>query len=62
MERQHGILEEKCNLLYNLFLVRRNEENFRLQLGERTARLRERHEELERHVTSFKEERETMEG
>ena len=41
---------------------RKNEENQRQALCDRTARLRERHEELDRQVKVFKEEREASIG
>ena len=39
-------------------IVRKNEENNRLVLNERSARLKERHDELDKHVKDFKTERE----
>jgi adenylate kinase family enzyme len=43
-----------------LSIVRKNEENTNRVLGERSARLRDKHFEIEKHVKDFKQERDRL--
>lgn len=56
-------MKKRVNLIINIngfIIVRKKEENTRQVLQERSTRLRERNEELNRYVRDFKTERDEM--